>query len=364
MDWLLAALLLVGGGIELLVGSSPPEPWWQAAYVTGASLAIVLRRIAPVWSAGAFLLASVGVSLLSTPYQMLSIGVAFTVLPFFYAAELSGRRLALVLTMLVAAVAVRSAADPLEDWGAAAADQGFVALAAAAGSVVWHYRRRVEQVAKSASLRIDDAIALERGWMARELHDIIGHGIGVMIIQADSARHVLAPGNDEVHRALVAIEKTGRESLRDMRRLLDLLREDDAEGALLDPTPRMGDLDDLVQAVRRTGLPVDLTIDGDRADVVHGVALTAFRVVQEALTNVLRHAGPAHARVVVRYGAHDVTVEVSDDGRLRPARSANARGLIGLGERVRLYGGTLTAGPEGSQWVVRATLPLDGSALQ
>ncbi len=88
------------------------------------------------------------------------------------------------------------------------------------------------------------------------------------------------------------------------------------------------------------------------------------RQVGQALTNVLRHAGPAHARVVVRYGAHDVTVEVSDDGRLRPARSANARGLIGLGERVRLYGGTLTAGPEGSQWVVRATLPLDGSALQ
>lgn len=360
-DWLPALLLGAAGIGEVLVADAPPAPGLQILYVIAAAWAILTRRTSPMLSAGVFLAATIVVSVGAVPIQMLTIGITFTVLPFFCAMELTGRRLVLALGALLLAVAIRSAADPAEDWGAALVDQGFVALAAAAGGVVAHYRRRVEQVAQTAAARVDEALELERTRIARELHDIVGHGMGVMVIQADSVRHLLAPGQDEVRAALVSIEQTGRESLRELRRLLGLLRADEASAASLAPPPNLDALGDLIESVRRSGLPVDLRVDGVPQAMSQGQELTAYRVVQEALTNVLRHAGHARARVRIIHDDHEMHLEIADDGRRRAGTVELGRGLLGLRERVRLYDGTFTAGPEGRCWVVRVTLPLDRS---
>lgn len=358
-DVALAALFAVGGCVEVALADDPPGPWLQVLYVLATAAAVLARRAAPVWSAAVFLAATAVVCAATQPYQLLAIGLAFLVLPFSYL-DHPGRRRFAALALLMLAVALRSLADPGEDWGAALVDQLFVLMAAAAGTAVRHYRRRVEHVASVAERQLDDAVALERDRIARELHDIVGHGMSVMVIQADAARHCLEPGHDEVRDALLAIEQTGRDSLRELRRLLGLLR-DESEPAALEPTPGMDDLGDLVDSIRRAGVAVDLEIAGEPRGLSSGVALTAYRVVQEALTNVLRHARPAHARVLVVYGEQDLRVEVFDDGDRGQTERPPGRGLIGLRERVRLYDGTFTSGPEGQSWVVRATMPVEAA---
>jgi signal transduction histidine kinase len=163
------------------------------------------------------------------------------------------------------------------------------------------------------------------------------------------------------HDALRSIERTGREALAEMRRLVGVLRSDDDEPALA-PQPSLDHLDELVARVRRTGLPVELTIVGEPPELAPGVDISAYRIVQEALTNVLKHAGDASARVIVRYSADSVEIEVSDDG-LGGAPDGAGHGLTGLRERVSVFGGEFEArGCEGGGFLVRARLPTDAAA--
>ncbi len=213
--------------------------------------------------------------------------------------------------------------------------------------------------ARDADSRV--AAAEERARIARELHDLLSHSVSVMVVQAAAERSALGTDRAAPGQALASIERTGRQALTEMRRLFTLLRS--GAPADLAPQPTLAELDVLVAQVREAGLPVELRIQGEPDAVPPGVALCAYRIVQEALTNVIKHAGPARASVVIRYAGDSVELEVADDGRGAPTRSDRGHGLTGMRERVALYGGEFDAGSRnGGGFVVRARLPLATAA--
>jgi signal transduction histidine kinase len=219
---------------------------------------------------------------------------------------------------------------------------------------------RAELLEREQELRANAAVAEERARIARELHDLVAHNVSVMVVQAGAERHALREDQGSTREALSSIEQAGRQALAEARRLLGMLRRNgDAEG--LEPQPSLAQLDVLVEQMERAGLPVKLNIDGEPAPLPAGVELCAYRIVQEGLTNALRHAGPARAEVRLSYRPEAVDVQVRDDGRGTGASNGDGagHGLIGMRERVALYGGRLHAGPrDGGGFEVHAHLPL------
>jgi signal transduction histidine kinase len=201
------------------------------------------------------------------------------------------------------------------------------------------------------------AVADERLRIAQELHGVVAHSMGVIAVQAGVGAHVIDKDPAEAKKSLDAIATTSRSTLTEIRRLLGVLRAD--EGGAYQPAPGLGDLDRLVDEVRSAGLSVDVAVAGTRHDVPAGVDLTAYRIVQEALTNVLKHAGPTHANVRVGYEPSAVRLEIADDGRgVNGKSSGGGHGLVGMRERVGVYGGSLEAGPvAGGGFRVIARLP-------
>jgi signal transduction histidine kinase len=203
------------------------------------------------------------------------------------------------------------------------------------------------------------AVVEERARIARELHDVVAHSISVMGVQAGAVRRLLEPEQEEQREALLSVERTGREALAEMRRLLGILRRSDDELAHA-PPPTMAGVAELIGQLRDAGLPVDLRVEGEPVPLGPGVDISAYRIVQEALTNTLKHAGPARASVVVRYLPRALEIEVIDDGRGAAHNGGGGHGLVGMRERVALYGGELRAGSEhGRGYAVRARLPLE-----
>jgi signal transduction histidine kinase len=221
-------------------------------------------------------------------------------------------------------------------------------------------RLRLAQAGHEAQTR--RAVEAERARIASELHDVVTHNVSVMVVQAGAARSVLASSPEEAREALLAVEGSGRTAMGELRHLLGLLAPGLAEeDAALVPQPGLGQVTSLADRVRAAGLRVELVTEGERP-LPPGVDLAAYRVVQEALTNVLKHARGAEAQIRLVYGESELVITVTDDGG--PAgygeRGAAGRGLIGLRERVGLYGGALDAGPRpGGGWRVRASLPLE-----
>ena len=212
---------------------------------------------------------------------------------------------------------------------------------------------------RDAAARV--AVAEERARIARELHDIVAHSISVMVLQVGAVRHRLGPGDSDDAEALRAVEQTGRDSLTEMRRLLGALRRSDEE-AELGPQPGLGRLEALLEEVRRAGLPVSLQVTGEPFALPSGLDLSAYRIVQEGLTNSLKHADASNAEVVIRYEPEEVGIDVRDDGRGASGGDgdlAGGHGLVGIRERVKIYGGEMTAGAaNGGGFVLRARLPL------
>jgi signal transduction histidine kinase len=224
-----------------------------------------------------------------------------------------------------------------------------------------------ERAAQLEAARVADArtaVSEERGRIARELHDVVAHHVSVMTVQATAAQRMLERDPALAREAMAAVESTGRAALGEMRSIVGVLRESAGERSdALAPQPRLADLDCLLVSLREAGLRVALVRSGDLTDLPAGIDLALYRIVQEALTNTLRHAGPTSAEVTLVRSTHAVQVRVVDSGRGAAAAlngsGCAGHGLIGMRERVALYGGDLTAGPRsGGGYIVEASIPL------
>ena len=231
------------------------------------------------------------------------------------------------------------------------------------------YTDQLERTAELERARAElarRAVAEERLRLARELHDVVAHSISVIAVQSGVGAHVASTQPEEAAKALAAIEATSRAALVELRRLLGVLRQEGEPQGDLAPVPGLADLDSLLAEVAKVGLGVRLRVEGTPARLPAGVDLSAYRIVQEALTNVVKHAGEARAQVTIGYGDQDILVEVTDDGLGVGAPTGDGRagvghGLIGMRERVQVFGGDLEAGPRpGGGFRVAARLPLAG----
>jgi signal transduction histidine kinase len=221
--------------------------------------------------------------------------------------------------------------------------------------------RRLRELAQALEReRVEEArlaVAEERTRIARELHDVVAHAMSTIVLEAGAERVNLDEGQASARKALHSIERTGREALAEMRRLVGVLRTENEEPELL-PQPSLTQLDLLIEQVGGAGLPVELRLVGEPVQLAPGLDISAYRIVQEALTNVLKHGGDARAKVVVAYGDHMLEIEIVDDGR-GGTPNGGGHGIVGMRERVALFGGSLEAGGrEGGGFAVRARLPL------
>jgi signal transduction histidine kinase len=204
------------------------------------------------------------------------------------------------------------------------------------------------------------AVAEERTRIARELHDIVAHAVSVMVLQVGAVRHKLPAPLSEDREMLQGVEQAGRAALAEMRHLLDAMRED-GERAELGPQPGLDRLDALLQDVGRAGLPVRLHVDGDPLELPRGIDISAYRIIQEGLTNALKHAHATQAEVALSYASDQLGIEVSDNGRGAAESYGPGHGLIGIHERVKLYNGEMTTtSADGDGFVLSARLPLNG----
>ena len=369
-DWFAQAFqrygnIALGAGISTLAVIQLlgyDEPWWAklAATLSVAALGVAasLRCRYPLLLLF-LLVASIPLGMLLPKHfsDVEAIGF-FVVLAIYSAAAHTGGRRAVVGGLLTVAVTVGSmVGDPEELNVSAVVFFAFISGGPWVAGRVVRRRRLSEARMEREKAAAEAAIVEERSRIARELHDVVAHAISVIVLQARGGRKLLDEEPDQARQALDAIDSTASQALGEMRRLLGLLRESDEQLALA-PPPTLARLDDLVVSVRAAGLPVVLTIEGEPAELPPGVDLSAYRIVQEALTNALKHAGPASARVIVRFDDGALDVEVCDDGAGSGNGDGTGQGLVGIRERVAVFGGDVQAGPvPGGGYVVRARLP-------
>lgn len=277
------------------------------------------------------------------------------------------RNLAIAVVLTVTLVVTAAFADTLPRFPGRLTALFAIVPAAAAGLGLRELRRRLNdsaarlrRAAEEHEAATERALEAERARIAAELHDVVTHNVSVMVVQAGAARKILASSPGEAEEALLAVEATGRAAMAELRTLLGLLSPagDDTGDAALRPQPGLSQLGALIDRVSAAGLPVDLRVSGEPRPLPPGADLAAYRVVQEALTNVLRHAGESAACVRIDWGQR-LLITVSDDGA-GSGGGPPGRGLLGLRERLSLYGGELDAGPRpGGGWQVRAVLPAE-----
>jgi len=352
-------------GSEAIAGPS----WLLALLPLLVGAALVLRRRAPL---AMWLTIWAGIALLCLLAHNSLRGLAFTfallAAAYSLGAHASFRRAVAGLLLILPVVFVISSKGELGlalgkgDGAGRGVTLALLQLVAfwLAGVLVHARRQSASLAARSAELQrqAEEAAAAERTRIARELHDIVAHHLSVIVLQAAGTRASGKPAGPSLEK----IENSARQALAETRRLLGVLRDPDDEAGL-DPQPGIGDLDELAASVRAAGLPVHLVIDGDPAALPAAVDVSVYRIVQEALTNVLKHAGPARAEVMIGCAADTVTVEVTDNGMAEPGRKApgGGHGLAGMRERAAVFGGELAAGPRpGGGFAVRARLPLRG----
>ena len=368
LDAALAGALAILALAEVLTGqvSGPRAAAVPLALLLTLPLAVRRRYPLPVTAvvSASFLLNwAAGVDMYS---YWASIVVAL-VTAYTAAAHLRPRPAAVTLACLYAVIVVSALGFSGMLWGGI-----LVGGAALAGFALRDRRRHVSQLAELAGqleLARDEnaraAVAGERARIARELHDVVAHSVSVMVVQAGAAEEVLGADPGKAREPLRSVQDTGRQALVELRRLLGVLRTDDSEAALA-PQPGLDQVDALAAHVREAGLAVELCVHGDRDGIPAGVDLAAYRIVQEALTNVLKHATASHAVVRVGYRPDAIEVEVLDDGHgplgAGHDGTGTGQGLIGMRERASLYGGVVEARPraEGG-FAVRARLPVSSA---
>jgi signal transduction histidine kinase len=250
-------------------------------------------------------------------------------------------------------------ADPV-NWSSTAVGfaVGTVVVMLLLRRIVGDREARARLAERERDVAAREAVVEERARIARELHDAVAHSVSMMVIQAGAERRVLGADGGSTRDVLQTIEQIGRDALTEMRRLVGMLRTDSADW--LTPQPTLADLPTLMTQVREAGLPVEFRVDGEPRDLPVGIELSAYRIVQEALTNALKHAGRAHACVSVRYGPDSLELEIADDGAgAQTDVPSGGHGLVGIRERVTLYGGTFDASARrGGGFAVKVLLPL------
>jgi signal transduction histidine kinase len=369
------ALLVLVGVVDTVLRSmsagSPNTSLWFALPAMGIlALVIVGRRRFPFAGPAAYWLLAAGIAfvdpiLLPSAESFFAVGLATA---FMLGNVRDARKAGIGLAVILASTAILVTQIP----GHTTAEVYFIPLDFAicwfAGFVLRESADQTEAAESRATVAEHDreadalrAVIEERTRIARELHDIVGHSVSVMTVQTSGVRRLLRREQEQEREALLAVERTGREALAEMRRVVGALRDPEG-GPALAPQPSLSRIDTLVAHARETGLPVDLEIEGEPVPLPAGVDLTAYRLVQEGLTNTIKHASAKHADVRVRYDGDHVEIEVSDDGRRvdgRPPSTAR-HGLVGMRERVAIYGGELEAGAraEGG-YRLRARLPVE-----
>lgn len=335
----------------------------NAIVVPAMALSLAWRRQRPLSALAGALTAYVGLSVAFGASQ--SWTSTFVLIIAVYSAVVYGDRPLVAAALAIAGVAIGTVTDPLvSGFGDAVWGPSLIVLSTAAGFNGRRIRSRtsaLEDRAEALDLeeqrRAAQAAAEERRRIARELHDVISHSLGIVVLQAGAAERVLDRDPQRAREVLESIRATGQEAIGEMGTLLGLL--DAGARSSREPQPSLGDLDALVSRMRDSGLRVDLAIEGRRRVLPAALELSAFRVVQEGLTNALKHAGPGLVRAIVRYGEHDLQVVVADDGGGTEHAPGSKRGLAGLRERVEIFGGHLDAGPRpGGGWTLQATFPL------
>jgi signal transduction histidine kinase len=376
-DYLLAAALLVGSLVDLFHGG-PGNGWsgWRPLEIACAfaiSVPLLWRRSRPAAVLWIVLAAGATNAALVAPRQAgFEPLVALLVAYYSLGANAKERSSLLNATLalgisLIGGIATVAAGE--EKLGNTLPILVFTFAAWLIGRIIRSWRFRAaelehlnRELEEQRELQAQAAVVVERGRIARELHDVIAHNISMIVVQAGAAARVLEGEQPHVSGALEAIEATGRKTVDEMRRLLGVLRRAD-DGLALAPQPDLDDLEALAAQVGDAGLSVDLRVEGAPTAVPPGVGLSAYRIVQEALTNALKHGHATRADVTVRYTPGVLELEVRDDGSgTESANGGGGHGLIGMRERVALWGGDLAAGREQTGWTVRARLPTGPAA--
>jgi signal transduction histidine kinase len=346
------------GGIRLLV---------EVAAVVGMMLILLLRRQAPFTVPATTWLLSAALSFVD---GRLIVGQAPVSISGLIAAVLLGslrevRQARAGLAVVVTSAACIAYNDPAHTVG----NLFFIPVLFAVGWLIGfalHERQERTEVAEQRAERAEReresaarvAVAEERARIARELHDVVAHAVSVMVLQVGAVRHRMTDDHREDREALRNVEKAGRTALAEMRHLLDALRRED-ERVQLAPQPGLDKIRQLLRDVRDAGLDARLDVEGDPVDLGAGLDLSAYRIIQEGLTNALKHADAEHAWVKVAYAADHLELAVRDDGRGPTASPGLGHGLVGIGERVKIFGGDMTAGRvDGGGFLLRARLPL------
>jgi len=376
-DVLLAAAIAVEGQVEAwtatkgAISSSPhiigPRAVLAASYLV-ASLALVARRRHPVGVLLVVMAAELVPALAYGSSQGFGQVLPFTVAIYTVGAHCSRRVSVRCMASLLAVIVLEQALDPTyHDITDPLSAMPFLLLLVLLPWVTGMYlrtrrlymaelRERATRAEAEREQRAREAVADEQRRIARELHDAVAHAMSVMVVQAEAAEEMLSVDPEKARAPVQRIQSVGRDGLAEMRRLLAVLRTGESPGKA--PQPGIAQLDVLAAEIRSAGLPVELTVEGEPRVLPVGVDISAYRIVQEALTNVLRHARATHVDVRLRFG-DTLELDVEDDGIGAPAGTNGGHGLVGMRERVGLYGGTLEAGPVASGFRVHATLPLE-----
>jgi signal transduction histidine kinase len=355
-DIALAVLLAILAEVDAFVGD------WRGPHAVNAvvapcmALSLAWRRRHPV---GVLAFNVVGLSALSAAFGGSETStLVFIMVAAVFSAAAHGDKPAATVVLSVVAAAVQTSLDPeIHTFGDATWDLILLSVTLVVG-FAQHSRTRVLE--RNQGLVAVAAADDERRRIARELHDIISHSLGVLVLQAGAAEQVLERDPERAREVLRSIRATGQEAIGEMGTLLGVIRGEAV--ASREPQPSLADVDKLVAKMEEAGLDVGVEVEGERRALSPALELSAYRIVQEGLTNALKHAGHAHARVVLRYGADELEIEVANDGSANGhgAGRGSRRGLAGISERVAVFGGHLDAGPRpDGGWTLRAGFPLE-----
>jgi len=358
VDALVALALVALGEVEAWTGTTTRPFWLHALLIVPIMGSLAWRRRFPLLVLG---LVVAGVLALD-PDGQLSVFAALVIASFTAGAELSPPRAGIGLVLAVVPLWIASAVMGYEvsDFVAVGVLYGGSWLLGRAmrerGTRAEELAERAARLEREREQEAERAVARERARIARELHDIVSHSISVIAVQSQAVRRRLGHKQTREADDLRAVETTARQAMAEMRRLFGVLRADGEQPSLA-PQPGLDQLERLLAETRAAGLSVDMHVEGERVELPPGVDLAAYRIVQEALTNVRKHAGPAAASVTLRFGERELELLVEDDGTASPAGDGGY-GLVGMQERVMLYGGRLEARPKADGgFFVRATLP-------